>query len=273
MNVDEIIAKNSEMTKSERDFVRKLILEYKPKKILEVGIAAGSTSAIILDTIKTMDSHLYSVDLNTVHYKFKNKKSGFVVDSFPELKSKWSLKTGKIVCNFLQEIGNDIDLCILDTVHSNPGEFLDFLQVLPYLKKDAIVIIHDINYHVHFSHPHSFTCGNLFSVISGQKILPETIEYEFFPNIGACKLSENSINNIFDVFNCLTLPWAYVIPQNQYQELINHFSKHYDQKLVDFFVHAFEYNNNLLKNKKQNKLSLSDCMDKFKKTFSCIKCV
>ena len=43
----------------------------------------------------------------------------------------------------IDEIGSDIDFLILDTLHIVPGEILDFLVCLPYLTKDAIVVLHD----------------------------------------------------------------------------------------------------------------------------------
>ena len=47
-------------------------------------------------------------------------------------------------CNFLEDIGKDIDLCFIDTTHCSPGEFLDYLQVLPFMKRNGIIVIHDI---------------------------------------------------------------------------------------------------------------------------------
>ncbi|EHV5187814.1 hypothetical protein K0T41_001250, partial [Campylobacter jejuni] len=39
-------------------------------------------------------------------------------------------------------------MCIIDTMHSYPGEALDFLFVLPYLSKNAVVIMHDLTFHI-----------------------------------------------------------------------------------------------------------------------------
>ena len=51
------------------------------KKILEVGVAAGTTSALMLDAIKNTNARLYSADLNELHYcqflpEYKSKKTG-----------------------------------------------------------------------------------------------------------------------------------------------------------------------------------------------------
>ena len=49
--------------------------------------------------------------------------------------NKWTLYTGGITSNFIEKIGGDIDFVFLDTVHYAPGEWLDILQILPFLKK------------------------------------------------------------------------------------------------------------------------------------------
>lgn len=127
----------SEMTYLERKFLNGVVRTVKPKKILEVGVAAGGGSAIILNAIKDIkDSFLYSIDYSEAYYRDCTKKTGFIVDEqFHDLKSKWKLYTGGLAAKFMYEIGGEIDLCLLDTAHSNPGEFIDFLIILPYLKK------------------------------------------------------------------------------------------------------------------------------------------
>ena len=144
--VDGLIKDVSEMQKIERQFINGIIRQVKPKKILEVGISSGAGTAIILNAIKDMpESKLYSIDYNTKWYQDKSKLSGFIVtENFKDLTDKWKLYTGGAASKFMEIIGNDIDMCIMDTVHWNPGEFLDFLMVFPFLKKNAIFILHDI---------------------------------------------------------------------------------------------------------------------------------
>jgi len=44
----------------------------------------------------------------------------------------------------MKSIGNNIDMVFIDSAHFEPGEILDFLIVLPFLKEEAIVMFHDI---------------------------------------------------------------------------------------------------------------------------------
>ena len=223
--------KISEMTYLERKFLNGIIRQYKPNKILEVGVAAGGGSSIILNAIKDMDNtKLYSIDYSKKFYRNNNKDTGFIVnDKFPHLMNKWKLYTGGVAAKFIEEIGNDIDLCILDAMHSNPGEFLDFLMVLPYLKKNAAVVIHDI-----FT---SSTCLTLFNTIRGKKILFDNKE-EFFNNygIGAVILDDNIMGHIFDIFFLLKLGWNYMPSDLDIKIIIELFKKHYSKDLVSFFI-------------------------------------
>lgn len=244
--IDSKISDLSQMSKLERYFLNGIIRQVRPKKIVEIGIAAGSSSAVILNAIKDIKgAKLYSLDYFKNHYRIEGKLSGFIVDEFPELKKKWKLYTGGVACNFLEEIGGGIDVCVLDTVHNNPGEFLDYLQVLPYMKKNGIIIIHDTALHTLRPIPIDTTCCVLLSAISGEKIIPE-YKCTFFPNIGAVLLDKNAKERAFDVFNCLSLPWCYMPKITDIVQLHGHFLKHYGTKLADDFVKAVRVNERVL---------------------------
>ena len=107
------------------------------KKILEFGVASGGSSAIILNAIQNIEnSHLYSIDKMIKAYNRRNKEIGWIVkDNFSNLMKKWTLYTGEITSNFIEKIVRDIDLVFLDTVYRAPGECLDIIQIMPFLKK------------------------------------------------------------------------------------------------------------------------------------------
>lgn len=242
-SIDERISSSSEMTQNERRFLNGLIRYYKPKKILEVGIAAGSSSVVILNAIADReDSKLYSVDYSTEYYRDRSKKSGFMVqECVPDLMQKWELRTGGVAARFMDEIGGDIDMCFMDTTHHNPGEYLDFLMVLPYLKKDCLLVLHDIAYHIHWN-SRGVTCGTLISVINGKKIIPE-FEGVSFPNIGAAVLDREQ--NPWDIFNLLSLPWVWwhYLEDKDWDFLKDFMARYYDRDMQVLFGRVIEYKN------------------------------
>lgn len=80
----------SEMTYKERCFLNGIIRQTKPKKILELGVSAGGSSALILNAIKDFESaKLYSIDYKEKWIRDENKDTGFVIaDKFAHFQSK-----------------------------------------------------------------------------------------------------------------------------------------------------------------------------------------
>jgi predicted O-methyltransferase YrrM len=105
-------------------FINGIIRKYKPKKCLELGVAAGGSSIVILNAIKDIkDSFLISLDVNTQLYCDKKFKTGYsVYKYFPELTKKWKLYTGEQSYKFLDKLNLKFDFLFLDTAHIAPGE-------------------------------------------------------------------------------------------------------------------------------------------------------
>ena len=99
------IISNAEWQLSLEDayFINGIIRKYKPKKCLEIGVANGGSSILILNAIKDIDnSFLISIDLNTQMYLKNELKTGYRVKKyFPELTKKWRLFTGDLPHKFL----------------------------------------------------------------------------------------------------------------------------------------------------------------------------
>lgn len=244
----------SEMAASEREFLTELILQYNPKKILEVGVAAGASSVLMLNAIKNNpDVEFHSVDYRTEYYRDANKKTGFIVDEYPELKDRRKFYSGDFVSKFLDEIGGDIDFCLIDTMHCLPGELLDFIMILPYLKENAVVVLHDTNLHT-FIQDCQYVNNMLLSVISGKKLILEEHEDKFyhnvlnvvynlpFANIGAVVINKKiQIERIWDVFNLLTQRWNYLPTPEDLCEFRRFIKANYDLYYCQFFEKILTY--------------------------------
>ena len=152
------IIKNSgwELRRSEAYFINCLIRKFKPKNCLEIGVANGGSSILILNAIKDItNSRLISLDLNTQLYTNRFKKTGYRVNQyFPELTKNWKLFTGQQPHKFLIKLNMKFDFVFLDTVHYAPGEILNFIEILPFLNENAIFVLHDIFFH--FLHKKNF---------------------------------------------------------------------------------------------------------------------
>ena len=106
--------------------IKRAIRKNKPKNCLEVGVANGGSSILILNAIKDIEnSFLVSLDLNNEVYNNINKKTGYRVKQFfPELTDKWRLYTGEQPHIFLDKLKIKFDFLFLDTTHVSPGEII-----------------------------------------------------------------------------------------------------------------------------------------------------
>ena len=83
----------------------------------------------------------------------------------------------------------------LDTSHLAPGELINFIEVLPFLNENAIIILHDVMYHLPSHnyyrikeikyHPSMIY---LMTAIEGKKYMITHKQFQF-ENIGAIILS------------------------------------------------------------------------------------
>jgi predicted O-methyltransferase YrrM len=244
--------KVSEMIPEERAFLNALVIRKQPKKLLEVGVAAGGSSIVILNAIKDIaDAKLYSIDLNEKLYTNPNFKTGCFVDNYQSLKLKWELFTGDLAHKFMDKVGADIDFCLIDTAHVNPGEMFDFLMVLPFLDDNAIVVFHDVAYHTFYSSRRTndglvkaaITTDLLMSSITGRKILLENYQRgeTYFPNIAGIRINANTKENVFEIFNLLKIKWYYLPTDDQEKEMISFFEKYYNKYYIDYLVNVFQY--------------------------------
>ena len=214
----ETVSHYSEMAKNERYFLNGIIRYLKPKKTLEVGVAEGGGTAIILNAIKDLPhSQLISVDYCEKFYggNEKNglldKPSGFLVDEkFPELKDKWTVYRGGDISKFIERIGENIELLVLDSAHIHPWETLNFLCVLPFMKRnESWVVLHDVSLPMLKGRENDLACRYLFGhVVSDTKIMPVSDYESCFANIGAFRVTDDTVKYVRNLFESLLAPWV-----------------------------------------------------------------
>ena len=244
------VAPYSEMERNERYFLNGIIRSLKPKKILEVGVANGGGSAIILNAIRDIDgAELHSVDYTEKSYRYPDKPSGFLVEEkFPELMGKWHMYRGGDVSRFIEGIGGDIDFLMLDTVHTHPWETLNFLCVLPFMRADSWCVLHDISIFANPDDRSALACRYLFaSVVSEEKITPAPDSDSVkFANIGAFKVSELTGKYVDNLFEALVIPWNIQVGARDIEDISRIISRHYTPKQYSFFRDILEFQRYLL---------------------------
>ena len=235
------------LTLNEQKFLNGIIRKIRPKKIIEIGVAYGGSSSIILNAIKNINgARLYSIDIRKIYGKDRKKVGFLVEEKFPNLMEKWRLFTGGIASEFIEKIGREIDIAFIDTAHMSPGEKLDLLQVLPFLKEEAIIIFHDTFLMFYGDivkkKKKNYTNNQIICYLRGELILPNYGNSIFLRNIGAIKLYKNQKDYFLQYFLALGDMWDYMPKEKHILRMKCFFTKYYDLKYVNIFMDAVEKN-------------------------------
>ena len=202
------------MERNAKYFLNGIIRYLKPAKILEVGVAKGGGTAIILNAIRDLpSSQLFSVDYCEKYYGGKTDKlSGWLVDEqFSHLKDKWTVYRGGDISRYIERVGGDIDLLVLDTAHIHPWETLNFLCILPFMKQGSWCVLHDVSLPYLPFREEDLACRYLYGhVVSDAKIMPAPEEnyIPYFSNIGAFHIIDDTAKYAGNLFESLLCPWA-----------------------------------------------------------------
>lgn len=234
-----------EMEKDEQGFICSLIEQFKPSKVLEIGVATGATTAVIMNCllIANPSAEMYSVDLCVECYRKKGKKTGYQFNEVENLlpnRKKHQFILGKELAYVIEEIGSDIDFVVLDTVHSLPGEILDFLCILPYLNDGAVVVLHDVSLNL-YNGTNSYATKILFDAVSGDKYWNVGDD---ITNIAAFVVSAETRKKIMDVISSLSITWEYLPSFISLKKYMDEYKRNYDDDsfslLKIIFSHQIE---------------------------------
>ena len=233
-----------------------LIRKHKPKNCLEIGVAKGGSSILILNAIKDIpDSRLVSIDLFS---EFRNKKVGYLVEQkFPQLMNKWDLFVGDMPHKFLIQLNLKFDFLFLDTAHVSPGEFFNIIESLPFLEENAIVVLHDTVWHLNQIVEKQNNISEakimptqiyIFSALVGEKFLVQHDSLKF-ENVGVVRLAEKQEKYYLNYFSLLMNLWQYMPTNKHLMEFRKFIRKYYRSKLfLSIFDVSVHYNRLFFKN-------------------------
>lgn len=241
----------------DHNFLLYLLDKYKPKKILEIGVAAGGTSCMLLKNTGP-SQQVWGVDISDKYYRNPSLSAGYLIkqECSSEEMQRHTLILGKDIVDCIDEIGPGIDFCLLDTNHVLPGELLQFFVVYPYLKKGACLAMHDISlnfypepgFKVNAGSYASFSNKILFCSLGSKcKMLPD----QDWPNIGAVIMDEETKRCIDVTFFALGVTWHYYPAWliDKYRDFI---AAHYDSFCVRIFDQCIKNQPKLTEFYKQN---------------------
>lgn len=226
-----------EMNEKEHGFICGLIRDHRPQKVVEVGVAGGGTTAVIMNCLGELcpDARMYSVDISEECYKREGKQTGFQLSTVRNLLpniDNHMLFLGKELPCLIEQIGNNIDFLVLDTVHIMPGEFLDFLCALPFLKDGAIVVLHDVSEHCRVNNPYGYCTRLLLCSVTAEKYynVEESDDIRGFFNIAAFRADQSTRSEIENVILALSVAWQYIPSEKMLNNYYAVYKTYYTEK-------------------------------------------
>jgi len=129
-------------------FVESLLMEAKPKTVVEIGCATGLSTCMMSMMLEQQGqgAKIHSFDLSPRFYGDPAKKTGYLLDAVPAMRGvEIELTTGRAclaVPDFYKP--QSIDFCFIDAAHANPWPAIDTLAVLPLMKPGGYIVHHDL---------------------------------------------------------------------------------------------------------------------------------
>lgn len=140
----DLIEVNSNISLNEGIELFKIIKQYKPKKLVEIGFAVGISTLFMLCALEN-DGILYSVD---PYQKIQWNKFGLINVNNLLDEQKLPKKMHKFIedysINFFKKEDRSYDLVFIDGDHSYEGTMIDLYGADKVLKKNGLMIIDDV---------------------------------------------------------------------------------------------------------------------------------
>lgn len=229
-----------EMSEFEHEFICGLLKANNPKKILEVGVASGGTTSVILKCLENIgqQSEMFSVDISSKWYRDACKETGFLVNRMGNIGENIQHKflLGNSIPYYIDEIGREIDFLLLDTTHCLPGELLDFLVCFPYLKDGCVVVLHDVAENILTGNPLENATKLLFDIVKAEKYYMLDVDKRpcGISNIAAFRIDEETRNCIGDIFSALANPWLYFLASEEEEKYLDVLGQNYRAEYVNY---------------------------------------
>jgi hypothetical protein len=197
---------------SDGPFLLSLIEQAAPRHILELGVASGTASLMMLKFLDAIGSPatLTSVDVLEHYFGDRSRPVGFLVfDNINPRPSLWRLLAPFTATDFAgapalrgEEQARRYDFLLIDAHHGHPWAALDALCLLPFTAPGTWVALHDISLSM-IDETETHGPQFLLQQWSGDTCMSD----DPIPNIGAIRLSDAGKNDVAQLLDILERPW------------------------------------------------------------------
>jgi cephalosporin hydroxylase len=204
------------ITDDDAHFLHNLVLELQPSVVVELGVASGCSSVVLLEALAQVSQNissegiwLHSFDVMDHCYFDPSRPVGAAVAQLaPHLLAHWRLTIGDALQARQQLAGIDVPMAFIDANHLHPWATADLLALLPVLARGAWVALHDIRLPLlHLPKSNGHGPMHLFGHWPGEKRSGGTND-----NIGAIRLPSNNRDVITILHEVLQNAWEAELP-------------------------------------------------------------
>ncbi len=197
-------------------FLLSIIERRRPTKVIEVGVAAGTSSVAILSMFHDMkhEGYLYSFDLADMYYADTTKAVGFLIDADPvACTQNYKIYTGSLSADIESRAGTEVhkaEVVFIDGHHGHPWATLDTLCVMPFAARDSWIVLHDVNLPKYTGKDAEHGPRILFDYFAGEKYEDE----DTHGNIGAIHVDPSNSGHIESLLDSLEVKWEFAPPRD-----------------------------------------------------------
>lgn len=213
-----------------------------PKKIVKVS---GSNSSTTLTVLRCMDmlhlsGQLYIVDSSRENFLYTKD----VFDLKKELERSdfrnYRIFSGCTLAACLDEIGDEIDLLILDAAETMPSDLLDFIVAFPYLSSSAMVALCGtfpkiVPQNILFQ---NVIADKFSTYLKKQMDIQDCIQWASVDAISVFQINTHTAHSLPDLFGALRCRWPYILPLQYLLEYESSIKAHYPSGCWELYKQA-----------------------------------
>ena len=225
-------------------FFAGLVVETRPRKLVEIGVASGWGSCVLLEALTSAglaDSELYGVDIaDRFFYDAAYATGQCVADVMPDRLSRYRLLTGVTIGECATQIGGNVDFVFIDAHHMHPWAVLDLLAVMPSCKPETWIAMHDLNLsRKEDQEHHNRGPKYLFEAWDGDKV--HSVEEPTMA--GAIRLSADVSAHLPLLLDVLYTPWELAVETHRLEAIFAILERSYGASWTAKFRRAAEIGN------------------------------
>lgn len=227
---------NGQISRADSIFLSGLIQALRPPRCVEIGVASGWSSSILLSSlhhVRGEEFHLHGLDLSEHYYLDSTILTGSVVDVMvPDLRKHYTLTTGVYAFEGMKTVGA-VDFGFIDAHHMHPWAALDLIALLPFIKQGGWIAMHDINLCRFPRHQHK-NRGPFYTYYMWPDAKLNSTQQ--IPMIGAICIKDKPTDYMPIILEILSTPWEMAISNDILKRMTEFVNIYFDPGTASEFA-------------------------------------